>query len=51
MKLNDFKLPKIISNELLEITANVSDKNLLKALGILEKLASIKWQLQGFSAI
>ncbi len=51
MKLNNLKLPKIIINELLAITANLSDKNLLKALGILEKFVSIKWQTQGFSEI
>jgi len=51
MNINNFQLPKAISNQLLEITANLSDKNLLKALGILEKFASIKWQLKGFSGI
>ncbi len=51
MKISNLKLPKIVSNELLEIAANLSDKNLLKALGILEKFASIKWQTKGFSGI
>jgi len=35
----------------MEITATASNKNLLKALTILEKFASIKWHHQGFSAI
>jgi len=51
MNLNNLKIPKIISNELLEITASVSNKNLLKAVAILEKFAAIKWHHRGFSAI
>ncbi|MBW1900894.1 MAG: radical SAM protein [Deltaproteobacteria bacterium] len=51
MNLKNLQIPKIISSELLEITANVSNRNLLKIVAILEKFAAIKWHHQGFSAV
>ncbi|SPD73915.1 putative Radical SAM domain iron-sulfur cluster-binding oxidoreductase [uncultured Desulfobacterium sp.] len=48
MNLNNLKIPKIVSDELLKITANASNGNLIKALNILEKFASIKWHFRGF---
>jgi MoaA/NifB/PqqE/SkfB family radical SAM enzyme len=51
MNLKQLKVPKVLSSQLLESLANASDSNLLKALKILEKFASIKWHHRGFSAI
>jgi len=51
MNLKNLQIPKIISSELLEITANVSNRNLLKVVAILEKFAAIKWHHRGFSAV
>ena len=51
MNLNNFKLPKIISSELLELTAKISNKNFLKAVKLLEKFAAIHWHHRGFSAV
>ena len=51
MNLNNFKLPKIISSELLELTAKISNKNLLKTVNLLEKFAAIHWHHRGFSGI
>jgi len=51
MNLNNLKIPKIVSDELLKITANASNGNLIKALNILEKFASIKWHHRGFASL
>jgi MoaA/NifB/PqqE/SkfB family radical SAM enzyme len=51
MNLNNLKIPKIVSDELIKITANASNGNLIKALNILEKFASIKWHHRGFASL
>ncbi len=51
MDLSKLKIPKILSNQLLEMAANASDENLLKMLKILGKFASIKWYHNGFAAL
>jgi MoaA/NifB/PqqE/SkfB family radical SAM enzyme len=51
MNLNNLKIPKIVSDELLKVTANASSGNLIKALNILEKFASIKWHYRGFASM
>ncbi|MDX9786185.1 MAG: radical SAM protein [Desulfobacterales bacterium] len=40
-----------ISNELLGLISNLSNKNLLRAMGVFEKLSSIDWHRQGVSAV
>jgi MoaA/NifB/PqqE/SkfB family radical SAM enzyme len=49
--VKNFRLPKAVSNELLSIVGNLSKNNMLRAVGIYEKIASIKWHHRGISAI
>ncbi len=51
MNLSNLKIPKTISNQLTEFMANASNANILRAVNILEKFASIKWHHRGFGAI
>jgi len=46
-----FKTPKVVSNEILELVSKISNKNLLRVVGILEKFATIKWHYKGISEI
>jgi len=45
------KIKQVISGELLKLIGNLSDRNILKALTILEKSASIKWHNAAFDGI
>lgn len=49
--MSTLKFPNVISNEILELASKISNKNLLRAVGLLENFASIRWHHQGISAI
>jgi len=49
--MNFFTLPDTISNQLLNLTSKISNKNLLRAVNILEKFASIPWHHTAIAAI
>lgn len=44
-------LKDAVSSELLSLISNLSNKNLLRAMGIFEKLSAIDWHRQGISSI
>jgi len=41
----------MVASEVLGMVGNLSDKNVLRALAVLEKMASINWHHQGFDGI
>jgi MoaA/NifB/PqqE/SkfB family radical SAM enzyme len=45
------KFRQLLSGELLKLVGNLSDGNMLKALTLLEKAASIRWHHKGFDGI
>lgn len=49
--MKDFAVPKVISNEILGLAGKISNKNLLRAVNLLERFASIEWHHRGIAAI
>jgi len=49
--MNFFSIPNGLASQLLALTEKISNKNLLLAVNLLERFASIPWHHRGFAAI
>jgi MoaA/NifB/PqqE/SkfB family radical SAM enzyme len=49
--MKNFALPNVLSNEILRLAGKISNKNLLRAVDLLERVASIEWHHRGIDAI